>query len=60
MKPFYYAGTKAEVGLPTSDFRLPTSGFGLMTPHFQRRTSDVVKVRSRRSEVGSPSSALVI
>ena len=32
--------TKAEEGLPTSDFRLPTSDFQLRTSDFQLPTSD--------------------
>ena len=32
--------TKAEEGLPTSDFRLPTSDFRLPTSNFQLQTSD--------------------
>ena len=37
----YY--TKAEEGLPTSDFQLLTSGFRLKTSYFKLQTSDLTK-----------------
>ena len=35
--------TKAEEGLPTSDFRFQTSDFRLKTSYFKLQTSDLTK-----------------
>ena len=41
--------TKAEEGLPTSDFQLPTSNFGLPTSNFRLRTSNFAGEVSRET-----------
>ena len=42
--------TKAEEGLPTSDFRLPTSDFRLKTSYLKLRSSDFTKCEHRISD----------